>query len=149
MHDVRRYVHCPLFSTRCVSANSIFLRPRVRRHLLCPLFATRLVSAFFFRAQKGAAARHDGGLKEGRRRVRRFGPRSCRRPGFRKRFSYALPGAVDRRGPRASAAEGTAVCKEVQYLNMFQPLYRGSDIPCGHSAPVMKGEGIDGDDALC
>ena len=37
----------------------------VRRHLLCPLFATRFVSAFFFRARGGAAARRDGGLKEG------------------------------------------------------------------------------------
>ena len=37
----------------------------VRRHLLCPLFAPRFVSAFFFRARGGAAARLDGGLKEG------------------------------------------------------------------------------------
>ena len=37
----------------------------VRRHLLCPLFATRFVSAFFYRARGGAAARRDGGLKEG------------------------------------------------------------------------------------
>ena len=53
----------------------------VRRHLLCPDFAPRFVSAFFFRAQGGAAARHDGGLKEGGARVRRFGPRVGRRRG--------------------------------------------------------------------
>ena len=111
----------------------------VRRHLLCPLFATRFVSAFFFRAQVGAAARHDGGLKEGGAVYAVSVRGSDAVAGRPECYSYSLRMDVDGEGPRASAANGTAVCQYFQYLNMFQPLYRGSNIPCGHSAPVMEG----------
>ena len=49
----------------CKCLNKLWKEIDVRRHLLCPLFATRFVSAFFFRARGSAAARRDGGLKEG------------------------------------------------------------------------------------
>ena len=64
-----------------------------------------------------------------------------------ERYSYQLRMVVDGGDPRAFAADGVAVCQEVQYLNMFQPLYCGANIQRGHSAPVMEGRG-DGGDAL-
>ena len=94
----------------------------VRRHLLCPHFAPRFVSAFFFRARGGAAARHDGGLRMGGAvyAVSARGPDTV--TSHPERYSYQLRTVVDGGDPRAFAADGAAVCQEVQYLNMCQPL---------------------------
>ena len=121
----------------------------VRRHLLCPLFATRSVSAFFFRAQRNAAAQRNGGLKGGGAVYAVSARRPAAGPCLPRRFCRALRQAVERRWLRASAADGAAVCQEVQYLNMCQPLYRGSNIFRGHSTTVMEGEDCGGGDAWC
>ena len=85
--------------------------PSVRRHLLCPDFAPRFVSAFFFRAQGGAAARHDGGLKEGGAVYAVSARGSGAVAGRPECYSYSLRTDVDGEGPRASAADGAAVCQ--------------------------------------
>ena len=91
----------------------------VRRHLLCPVFAPRFVSAFFPPRVRKRNRPPMRGSEEGRRGVRRFGPRSCRRSGSLKRYSYSLRTVMDGGGLRASAANGATLCQEDYYIRLF------------------------------
>ena len=83
---------------------------RFSRHDLCPLFLPCTTE------RDRPPSR---GPEEGRCRVRRVDLRSGRRPGHRKRFSRALPKAMDGGGPGASAADGAALCQEDYYIRLF------------------------------
>ena len=86
---------------------------RISRHGLCPLFSS---------ARKRTRPPAVVGAEEGRRRVRRFGLRSGRWPGQRKRFSCAFPKVMDGGGGGASAVDGAAVCQDDYYIRFFDLL---------------------------
>ena len=128
---------CTPFQPASRMLDAIFF-VRFSRHDLCPLFLTRA-------RERGRPS--EWGPEGRRRRVRRFSPRVRHRRGPSGALQLSASKGRGRRGLQASAAKGAAVCQEVQYLNMCQPLCRGSDIFRGRSTTVMEGRGGGGGDA--